>query len=185
LPLILQDRWSPEDALRLIGSFRCSYAVAAPTFLSDLIGPARRTRADVSSLRLFATGGAPVREELVGAAADLGITALRLYGSTETLVATCNRPSAPAAARRATDGRPLPHVELEVRTESGESLVGAPGEIFVRSPANSLGFLGDPARTAEVFDPEGWVRTGDIGVLDAAGYLTVVGRRRRSSSAVA
>jgi acyl-CoA synthetase (AMP-forming)/AMP-acid ligase II len=114
----------------------------------------------------------------VTAAAGLGMTVLRLYGSTEVLVATWNRPESPAELREATDGTPLDGVELEVRDEEGKPLIDTPGEIFVRGPACTVGFLRDPERTQATIDPEGWVASGDLGVLSADRYLTIVGRKK-------
>ncbi len=178
LPLVLQDRWNAGEAARLVARHRCTYTVAATTFLADLVDEALRGGADLSSLRLFSSGGAPVPAELVGAAEALGMTVLRLYGSTEVLVATWNTPESPRPLRLATDGRPLDHVEVEVRDDEGRPLVGEPGEIFVRGPNTSVGFFADPERTAGTFGPGGWVRSGDLGVLDEAGHLTIVGRRK-------
>ena len=123
-------------------------------------------------------GGAPVPAHLVAAAAAAGFAALRLYGSTELLIGSWNRPDCPQDKRLATDGRAFPQVELEVRNDVGESIRNQPGEIFGRSPGACVGFYADPQRTAATFSPEGWIRTGDLGVLDDDGYLTIVGRRK-------
>ncbi|HVW34753.1 MAG TPA: AMP-binding protein [Acidimicrobiia bacterium] len=178
LPLVLQDRWSPEDAVILVSTHRCTYTVAATTFLADFVEAARNRRADVSSLRLFGSGGAPVPAELVTAAGAVGVNVLRLYGSTEVLVATWNRPDDPLDRRVMTDGRPLGGVEVEVRAGDGRAVVGEPGEIYVRSPATAVGFHADPVRTAATFGPGGWVRSGDLGVLGSDGHLAIVGRRK-------
>jgi len=178
LPLVLQDRWAAADAVALVARHRCTYTVAATTFLADLVEEARRGGHDVASLRLFGSGGAPVPGELVAAADALGVTVLRLYGSTEVLVATWNRPDDPLERRVATDGRPLDGVEVEVRDADGRPLIGEPGEIFVRGPATAVGFFADPDRTAATFSPEGWVRSGDLGILDGDGHLRIVGRRK-------
>ena len=178
LPLVLQDRWSAAAATALVEAQRCTYTVAATTFLSDFIHDARACGRDVGSLRLFCSGGAPVPPELVAGAEELGITVLRLYGSTESLVATWNRPGTPRHKRIETDGPPLDHVEVEVRDEAGAAVTGTPGEIFTRGPAHAVGYFDDPERTAAAFTAEGWVRSGDVGVLDDEGYLRIVGRKK-------
>jgi acyl-CoA synthetase (AMP-forming)/AMP-acid ligase II len=178
LPLVLQDRWSAEEAARLAERFGCSYTLAATTFLSDLVTYAAAGGCDISSLRHFGSGGAPVPPPLVEAATAVGIDVLRLYGSTELLCATWNRPESPAAKKVLTDGCPLDGVEIDVRDDDGNSLRGEPGEIFGRSPNACVGFFADPTRTLATFDAEGWVRTGDIGILDDDGYLTIVGRKK-------
>ena len=178
LKLVLQDRWSPAVAAQLISQHRCSYTVAATTFVSDLIEEARAGGADVSSLRRFGCGGAPVPPEAVRAAEDLGMSVLRMYGSTEGLAVSWNRPEAPAERRERTDGQLMNQVEVEVRDEAGMALRGEPGEIFLRSPCASVGFFADPARTDATWDKAGWIRSGDLGILDDDDCLAIVGRRK-------
>src|SRR5882757_802596 len=119
-------------------------------------------------LRYFCCGGAPVPAELVRAAAEVGIGVLRLYGSTEVLVGTVNRPDSPETKKVATDGRAMSNVELRV---------DADGELFTRGPNTCVGFFADPQRTAATFE-DGWVRSGDRVTIDSDGYLTVVGRKK-------
>jgi acyl-CoA synthetase (AMP-forming)/AMP-acid ligase II len=166
-------------AARLIDRERCSYTLAATTFLQDLCGAADRLGLSLESMRAFGCGGAPVPPPLVDAAGERGITVLRLYGSTEVLVATWNRAGDPPPRRRGTDGRAMSHVEVAVRRESDDAPAGPdePGEIFVRGPNTCVGFFADPERTAATF-ADGWVRSGDLATLDAAGHLTIVGRRK-------
>lgn len=178
LTLVLQDKWDPAIAARLVQAEGCTYTVAATTFLSDLVRHCEQHAVALPSLRLFGSGGAPVPPDLVAAADRHQMTVLRLYGSTEVLVATWTRPGATPEQRRHTDGIPLDGVELEVRDDSGRAVIGSPGEILVRGPACTVGFLNDPVRTAQTIDPEGWVSSGDLGVLDADGYLTIVGRKK-------
>jgi len=178
LPLILQDRWDPVEATRLIEREACTHTLLSTTFLRDLTEVAGHGEHDVSSLRLFACGGAPIPPQLVDAAQMTGIGCLRLYGATEFLIASCNRPGAPSDKLSATEGVPFDAVELEVRDAEGRALVGEAGEVFVRSPSGSVGFFDDPVRTHEVFAPDGWIRSGDLGVVDEDGYFTVVGRQK-------
>jgi acyl-CoA synthetase (AMP-forming)/AMP-acid ligase II len=179
LPLVLQDEWDPMGAVNLIEAHQCSYTLAATTFLQDLVGVAESAGTALPSMRLFGCGGAPVPPALVDAAEERAIGVLRLYGSTEVLVGTWNRPDSPAEKRRGTDGRPMSHVEVEVRDADGRPVpAGEPGEAFVRGPNTSVGFFEDAERTAATFDPAGWVRSGDMVTVDEDGYLTVVGRKK-------
>jgi acyl-CoA synthetase (AMP-forming)/AMP-acid ligase II len=179
LPLVLQDRWDAGRAAELIERERCSYTLAATTFLGDLVRELRATPRDVACMQRFGCGGAPVPPELVAAAAELGITVLRLYGSTEGLVITWNRPDSPLEKRLATDGTPMPLVEIEIRDDDDRPLpAGAPGEIHVRGPEVCVGFFEDPERMARTFTDDGWLRSGDLGVIDDDGYLTIVGRKK-------
>ncbi|MER5671056.1 AMP-binding protein [Pseudonocardia alni] len=175
--LVLQDRWDATTAADLVRANDCTFTVAATTFLADLVRHCAAEGVALPSLRLFSSGGAPVPEELVVAARELDLTVLRLYGSTEVLVATWNRPDAPAEKLCGTDGRALDGVEVQVRDEQDRPVVGAAGEIVVRGPACSVGFFADEVRTTRTF-VDGWVRSGDLGVIDEQGHLTVVGRKK-------
>jgi acyl-CoA synthetase (AMP-forming)/AMP-acid ligase II len=109
-------------------------------------------------------------------AAALGITIIRSYGSTEHPSTTGCQFDDPAERRHRTDGRPLAAVELRLVDEEGIDVpVGRPGEILSRGPDLCLGYTA-PELTAAAFDDDGWYHTGDIGVLDDAGYLTITDR---------
>src|SRR5262249_10953388 len=152
--------------------------LTATTFLQDLTEAAARTGATLDSLRFFGCGGAPVPPHLVDAAAERGIQVLRLYGSTEVLVGSWNRPTSTRQHKRETAGVAMSHVELEVRDDEGKDQPrGEPGELFVRGPNTCVGFFADPERTAATFD-DGWVRSGDVLTMDEDGYVTVVGRKK-------
>jgi acyl-CoA synthetase (AMP-forming)/AMP-acid ligase II len=179
LPLVLQDRWDADTAVALVQEHGCSYTLAATTFLQDLTESAVRHQVQLPSLRLFGSGGAPVPPALVDAAARQGIQVLRLYGSTEVLVGTWNRPGSTDAHKRETDGTAMSDVELRVVDDDGRALPpGQPGELEVRGPNTCVGFFADPERTSATFHPDGWVRSGDLVTVDADGYLTVVGRKK-------
>lgn len=168
LKLVLQDRWDPARAAELVEQERCSYTLAATTFLTDLVAAAGRAGRDLSSLTRFGCGGAPVPPEIVRAGADAGINVLRIYGLTEALVVSWNRPGSPLEKRMHTDGPALPEVELTVRD----------GEVMVRGPNVCVGLFGDPERERAIFTDDGWLHTGDSGVLDDDGYLSIVGRKK-------
>jgi acyl-CoA synthetase (AMP-forming)/AMP-acid ligase II len=178
LKLVLQDIWDPFEGARLVSAEHCTHTLLATTFLRDLIGARRAGADDVSSLRLFGCGGAPVTPGLVREAEEVGIGCLRLYGATEVLVATWNRPASPLTKRLHTEGPPLDGVELAVRDDGGRPLVGEPGELFVRSPSGCLGFFHDPVRTSMTFGDDGFIRSGDLGVLDEEGFFTIAGRKK-------
>ncbi len=168
MKLVLQDRWDADRAVELIERERCSYTLAATTFLTDLVNAAQRLDRDVSSLTRFGCGGAPVPPEIVRAGADAGITVLRIYGLTEALVVSWNRAGSPLDKRMHTDGLALPEVELEVRDS----------EVMVRGPNVCVGLFDDPERERNIFTEDGWLHTGDAGVLDSDGYLSIVGRKK-------
>jgi cyclohexanecarboxylate-CoA ligase len=151
--------------------------VGAPTFLRDLTEGAGSTRHDLSSLRLFSSGGANVSAELVRSArAALGCVAKRVYGSTEfpTLTTTDARDAASMGTE--TEGRPIAPAEVRITAADGTIVpVGEEGEVQARGPECFVGYL-DRALDAEAFSSDGWFRTGDLGRLDDDGYLRITGR---------
>ena len=112
-------------------------------------------------------GGAPVPATVAGRLAELGVHVFRSYGSTEHPSITLTPHDAPAEKRLSTDGIPRPGVEIRV---------AADGEIFSRGPDLCLGYL-DEALTKRAFDDDGWYHTGNVGVLDDDGYLTITDRK--------
>jgi non-ribosomal peptide synthetase component E (peptide arylation enzyme) len=179
LPLVLQDRWDGAQAVELVQRERCSYTLAATTFLQDLTENARIAGVQLTSLRVFGCGGAPVPPALVDAAGEQGISCLRLYGSTEVLVGTWNRPWSTPEQRRNTDGVAMSHVEIAIVDDDGQPVpAGTPGEIVTRGPNTSVGLFGDPERTAKTYRSHGFVCSGDIATLDGDGYLTMVSRKK-------
>jgi long-chain acyl-CoA synthetase len=117
-------------------------------------------------IQLAFTGAAPMAREILEFFASCGIAILDAYGMTEASgLMTSNRPD---EHRIGTVGRPLPDVDIRISEE---------GEILSRGPGVFAGYLNDPAATAETLT-DGWLHTGDLGELDADGYLTITGRRK-------
>jgi acyl-CoA synthetase (AMP-forming)/AMP-acid ligase II len=162
-----------------IGSERISVLPGPPTLYQTLLSDPRRAEHDLSSLRLGVTGAAVVPVELVKAMGeDLGFdTVLTAYGLTESCgtVTMCRR-SDPPEVVAATSGRAIPGLEVRAVVDGSEVAPGEPGEIIVRGYTVMPGYWGNEAATAEAIDAEGWLHTGDIGILDAAGNVTITDR---------
>jgi fatty-acyl-CoA synthase len=108
-----------------------------------------------------------------------GVRFTTVYGQTElSPVVTQTSPDDSAEDKATTAGRPLPQVEVTIRDPvTGQTVpAGQPGEICARGYQAMLGYFDMPERTAETIDADGWVRTGDLGILDDRGYLQVTGR---------
>ena len=175
--LVLQDRWDPETAVMLIERERPTYTLAATVFLTDVLRVAATRSTDLSSLRVFGCGGAPVPAEVVTAAAKQGINVLRLYGQSETQVNTMNHPASPLKKRIDTDGMAVDGFRIEIRDAHGVTLPpGTQGELCVTGPGMSVGYYKDPGRTLTKFR-DGWAYTADVAVMDADGYVTIIGRQ--------
>jgi cyclohexanecarboxylate-CoA ligase len=143
--------------------------VAATPFLHGLIHHPTLPDRDVSSLRVFACGGADVPPELIRAATSaLGCIVSRGYGSTEFPTATGSNESDALDKRAQTDGRPYGQTEVWVEPD---------GELLVRGPEMFLGYL-DSSLNAEAFTADGWLHTGDLARLDTDGYVEITGRQK-------
>ena len=108
----------------------------------------------------------------------MGIEIARSFGSTEHPSVTGSYPDTPRAKRISTDGAPLPGVELRLVDEDGTDVApGEPGEIWTRGPDQFAGYT-DEGETAQAFSADGWFMTGDVGVLDPDGFLTITDRKK-------
>ncbi|MGC1214607.1 MAG: AMP-dependent synthetase/ligase [Micromonospora sp.] len=133
----------------------------------DLLAYRKLRAAFGGRCRIAIVGGAPLGERLGHFFRGAGLTVLEGYGLTETSPAVAA--NVPSAMRIGTVGRPLPGVEVTV---------GDGGEVLVRGDVVFPGYWNNPDATRETFTADGWLRTGDLGSLDADGYLRITGRRK-------
>jgi acyl-CoA synthetase (AMP-forming)/AMP-acid ligase II len=166
-PINLADVWDPGKALELMMSDGLTVGGGATYFVTSLLDHPDFTPEHVPFMKYAGLGGSSVPAAVTTRLAGLGITVFRSYGSTEHPSITGSLYSAPEQKRLFTDGNALSGVEVRLDPD---------GEILSRGPDLCLGYT-DEALTAEVFDREGWYRTGDIGVMDADGYLTITDRK--------
>lgn len=176
--VVFQDVWEAGRALALVEQWRCSFVLAATPFLHGLVNHADLATTDVSSLRVFACGGADVPPALVTSATELlSCHVARVYGSTEFPTATCSGPGDPLSERAHTDGRAIGWAEIRiVDQDGGEVVPGEVGEVLLRGPDLFLGYL-DAALNADCLDRDGWFASGDLGTL-RDGFLTITGRKK-------
>ncbi|MFY1670630.1 class I adenylate-forming enzyme family protein [Plantactinospora sp. WMMB334] len=160
---------------------RATASVITVPRLAKLVAAQRAAPVDLGALRALLVSGSPLHPaRLAEALAVLGPVVYHGYGQTETGMISMLTPAemAAAPARLGSVGRPPAQVEVQVRDADGRPVpAGVEGELFVRTPAQASGYWADPTETAEVFT-DGWVRTRDLGRLDADGYLHLLGRAR-------
>ncbi|MGW5377844.1 AMP-binding protein [Nocardia sp. NPDC003999] len=166
-PVHLADIWDPGRVLALMRSDGLSVGGGPPYFVTSLLDHPDFTPGHLRHVRYVGLGGSAVPVSVTRRLADLGLVPFRAYGSTEHPSITASRYTAPEHERLYTDGRPMPGVEIRLAED---------GEIISRGPDLCLGYT-DDSLTARVFDQDGWYRTGDIGVLDESGCLTVTDRK--------
>jgi acyl-CoA synthetase len=165
-PVNLIDVWDPGEVLRMMSEEGLGVGGGATYFLTSLLDHPDFTPEHLALMPFAGLGGSAVPVAVMQRVTDLGITAFRSYGSTEHPSITGSLIDEPEEKRLTTDGRALPGVEVRL---------GEDGQILSRGPDCFVGYI-DPELTAAVFDEDGWYHTGDVGVLDDEGYLTITDR---------
>ncbi len=160
------DVWNPQEVLRLMRDEQLNVGGGSTYFLTSLLDHPDFTAEHLKYMPYAGLGGSPVPVAVTERATKLGIKVYRSYGSTEQPSITGSYVTEPEVKRLTTDGHPLYGVEIQLDEE---------GQILSRGPELFLGYT-DPALTAQVFDEDGWYHTGDVGVLDDDGYLTITDR---------
>jgi len=176
-PIHLIDVWDPATVLAAMLEDRVASGSGATYFLTSLLDHPDCSPAHLALMSRIGLGGSPVPSAVTERMTALGISAVRSYGSTEHPSTTGSRHEDPVDKRCYTDGRPLPGVELRIVDGGRDLEAGSAGEILSRGPDCCVGYT-DPALTASTFDAEGWYATGDVGVIDPEGYLTIVDRKK-------
>ncbi len=179
--LVTLAQWIPDEALETIARERVTIFGGIPTHFIDCLDAIRRHPRDVSCLKSAWIGGAPVTPDVAMAARqELGLRSLQaVYGMTETTAATVfSEYDGPLEILCENKGRPIGEFEVIVCDPStGRALAaGEVGEVRVRGHLVMQGYYRNPEATAEAITPDGWFRTGDLGVFDEAGFLKITGR---------
>jgi len=180
--IIPQAVFDVGEAMARIAEERVTVLPGPPTLFQSILDSPDRDRYDLSSLRLAVTGAAVVPVELIRRMRDelTFQTVVTAYGLTEaTGTVTMCRPEDDAETIATTSGRAIPDTETRVVDDGGAPLPsGEAGEVVTRGYHVMRGYLDDPAATAEAIDADGWLHTGDIGVMDERGYLRITDRKK-------
>ncbi|HSV82497.1 MAG TPA: malonyl-CoA synthase [Ramlibacter sp.] len=170
------------DPKRVIDRFRdATVFMGVPTLYTRMLAESRLNPVAARHMRLFISGSAPLLLETFTAWKErTGHTILERYGMSETAMLTSNPYDEKDGERRGgTVGFPLPGVGLRVRGDDGQDLpAGEIGGIQVKGPNVFKGYWRMPEKTREEFTEDGWFKTGDVGKVDARGYVTIVGRSK-------
>jgi HIP---CoA ligase len=168
-----------ERTLELVEREGVSILPGPPTIYQTLLEHPGRSEHDTSSLRLAVTGSAMVPVALVERMQrELSFeTIITAYGLSEAVVVTMCLPGDDPETISRTSGCATAGFEIKIVDSGGRELAAKEdGEILLRGPNVMLGYLDDPRATAEAIEPDGWLHTGDVGNLDARGYLTITDR---------
>lgn len=173
----LTDVWNPGRVLATMAEHGLAGGSGATYFLTSLLDHPDFSDDHLKLMAHVGLGGSSIPSAVAERAANLGISIVRMYGSTEHPSTTGQTHDDPEAKRLYTDGHPLAGVEIRLVDEMGRDVEpGQPGEILSRGPDCFAGYT-DPALTARAFD-DGWYRSEDIGVLDDDGYLSITDRKK-------
>ena len=178
-PLVLQDTWNPEQALRMIAENKCVFTAAATPFLNDLVeSDWQRDEPKLASLRWFLCGGTQVPQTLLKKAhqqfPNTFITVL--WGMTEGGLTTSIQDS-PLEKLLTTAGIGLPGLEMKILDSENRQLTsGKEGELVMRGPGVFIGYYGQEDLYKSLLTEEGFFRTGDFATLSEDGYLRITGR---------
>ena len=177
--MIWMARFDPQCVLDKLPE--ATVFMGVPTLYVRLLAEPGLTREVARSMRLFMSGSAPLLIDTFKTFQNrVGHTILERYGMSETVMLTSNPYSASEGERRGgTVGFPLPGVGLRVRTDQGQAVpAGEVGGIEVTGSSVFNGYWRMPEKTAEEFTSDGFFKTGDVGRVDAEGYVTIVGRSK-------
>jgi acyl-CoA synthetase (AMP-forming)/AMP-acid ligase II len=175
-----QDVFDVPTVLQRIGRDHVTALPGPPTLYQTILAHPDFESYDLSSLRLAVTGAAVVPVDLIIKMREVLAfeTVITGYGLTETcgIVSMCRHDDDPETIAN-TSGRAIPGVEVRCIDPDGSEVArGEPGEIVVRGYNVMRGYFDDEAATAETIDADGWLHTGDIGVMDERGYLRITDR---------
>jgi acyl-CoA synthetase (AMP-forming)/AMP-acid ligase II len=179
--MLPQPVFDVDRVLSRVANEDVSVLPGPPTLYQSILDHPERASFDLSSLRIAVTGAADIPVELIRRVlAELPFeTIITGYGLTEGGTATATSPHDDPETIATTVGRPRPGFELRIVDDKGhEVLPGETGEILLRSASIMSGYLDDPRATTAALSPDGWLRTGDLGMMTDAGCLRIVGRSK-------
>ncbi|WP_066367275.1 acyl-CoA synthetase [Herbidospora mongoliensis] len=174
---VIMPSWDAGLCCDLIEKHGVTWMFGVPTMFADLARSPRWADADLSSLRTLMSGGAAIPVALIRAYQERGLVFCQGYGLTETAPGATFLDAGESVRRAGSAGVPVFFAEVRVaRPDLATAPAGEPGEVLIRGPNVTPGYWRDPAATAAALTGDGWFRSGDIGVMDAEGHLTIVDR---------
>jgi acyl-CoA synthetase (AMP-forming)/AMP-acid ligase II len=173
---ILMDRWDANDAATLVEKHRVTVLCGTPFHVSAMLDLKEAGDPRLESVAEVMCGGAGVPPELIERCDASGWLAMRAYGSTEHPTASAGTREMTLSSRVRSDGTACASTEIRIVREDGSDAgAGEPGEVWLRGPEQFLGYT-NPELNRDAFAPDGWFRTGDVGILAVDGGLTITDR---------
>jgi fatty-acyl-CoA synthase len=178
--LVIVPAFDPPAVAELIAATRPTLFSGVPTMLFDMLQQPGFRKESMDRLRVVLGGGSVVPPSMVRQVEDtLGVRSVIGYGQSEAPCISITSLDDSDVVKAETIGRPLPHREVRIVSESGDTVgLGEVGELCTRSPMVMDGYVGMPEETARVLDGEGWLHTGDLCSIGKDGVIRFHGRRR-------
>lgn len=177
--LVLQQKFSCQEAIDLMNREQCTYSMGATPFIYDILRHMEEKGGALPYLKFYLCGGAPVPGYMVQKADQYGIRLCEVYGSTESVPHVFVRPGEALDLDGRTSGRAMAGVEVRVVDEKGQDVPpGVIGEEISRGPNVFVGYLKDRETTDRLLTEEGWFYSGDLCVSDEKGNIHIVGRKK-------
>ena len=177
---VLAGEWSPELYMSLVEREGGTYSLLVPTMIEALLAHPDRSKYRLATLKNLVSGAAVVEAGLIRRTdTELGCSIANIFGQTEMQgVVTGVFPDDSPQDQAETIGQAMPHVEVKIADPltGGILPLGQPGEICVRGYQTMVGYFSMPEETAKTLKPDGWLHSGDLGTMDARGFLRITGR---------
>ena len=172
----MEDAFDPVAALKRIENDRITILMGVPVFFERMAASKEFATTDMSSVRMMQCGGATVSRQLLQTWMGKGLVFQQMYGQTEAGGNATINPISAAVAHPEKCGRGMPFTRLATIDDNGQFCrPGIAGEIVISGPSVMVGYWRDEAATSKVM-VDGWLRTGDLGVIDENGLLTMLDR---------
>ncbi len=180
MKVVYQDVWDARTMLDLVADEGVTWTMGATPFVLDAVAAAREGGHDTSTLRSFASAGAPIPPHLVAAAREhLGTQLTAIWGMTENGAATLTRPEDPPDTAASSDGTPAPWMDLRVVDDDGRELPrDEVGRLVVRGAAQCIGYFKRSDVYQAAVSADGFFDTGDLARMDGRGAIRIAGRSK-------
>ena len=176
---IIMGDFGADETLRVIEDEKCSIVIAVPTMFNMISESPKFSKTKFDSVRVFISGGAPCPVAIMEKYWERGKILKMGYGLTEVGPNNFFLPESEVKRKPSSVGFPVFHCDMRVIDDNGNDVpTGNVGELILRGPHIFSGYWDEPEETAKTIEPDGWVHTGDLAVIDDEGFYFITGRKK-------